>query len=102
MHGTLLLTASDYSEPLNIGSDQLVTINQLVDLVEDIANVRLRRHYLLDAPKGVRGRNSDNSLIRTELGWEPSTKLNAGLRSTYSWIFDQLVQDARCAQTSMA
>ena len=91
VHGTLLLTASDWSEPLNIGSDQLVTINQLVDLVEDIANVHLKRNYVLDAPLGVRGRNSDNSRIRAELGWEPSTRLEIGLRSLFSWVFDEMV-----------
>jgi nucleoside-diphosphate-sugar epimerase len=92
VRGTLLLTASDFVEPLNVGSSEMVTINQLVDLVEDIAGAKLRRRYLLDAPLGVRGRNSDNLRIRAEFGWEPSTKLYDGLRSTYSWIFDQLVQ----------
>jgi len=92
VYGSLMLAASDYSEPLNIGSDELVTINQLVDLVEDIAGVHLRRRYLPDAPLGVRGRNSDNRRIRAEFGWEPSTRLNAGLKSTFSWIFDELVR----------
>jgi nucleoside-diphosphate-sugar epimerase len=92
VHGTLMLTASDYAEPLNVGSSELVTINQLVDLVEDIAGVKLIRHYRLDAPLGVRGRNSDNVRIRTEFGWEPSTRLYDGLSATYSWIFDQLVE----------
>ncbi len=72
LEGTLRLTASDVSEPLNIGSDQLVTINQLVDIVEGIAGVTLERRYKLDAPQGVRGRNSDNTLIRERLGWAPS------------------------------
>jgi nucleoside-diphosphate-sugar epimerase len=88
--GTLLLTESDVPQPLNIGSSELVTINQLVDVVEGIAGVRLRRRYLLDAPKGVRGRNSDNSRIRQALGWEPSTRLEDGLRKTCQWISDQL------------
>jgi nucleoside-diphosphate-sugar epimerase len=93
VHGTLLLTASDCSEPLNIGSRELVTINQLVDLIEGIANTHLRRRYVPDAPLGVRGRNSDNSRILIQLGWEPSTSLETGLSSTYSWIFDQLVKN---------
>jgi GDP-D-mannose 3', 5'-epimerase len=88
--GTRSLMASEFTEPINIGSDQLVTINELVDMVERIAGIRVRRSYLLDAPKGVRGRNSDNSLIRTVLGWEPAVRLEAGLEQTYRWIYDQL------------
>ncbi|MHB8467855.1 MAG: NAD-dependent epimerase/dehydratase family protein, partial [Acidimicrobiales bacterium] len=88
--GTLLVAASDYADPVNVGSDQLVTINQLVDMVEDIADVRLRRVYKLDAPQGVRGRSSDNSLIRELFGWAPSTALEKGLEHTYRWIHDQM------------
>ena len=95
VYGSLMLAASDYSEPLNIGSSELVTINQLVDLVEDIAGVHLHRRYLPDAPLGVRGRNSDNCRIRAEFGWEPSTRLNDGLKSTFSWIFDELVRSGQ-------
>ena len=90
VHGTLALTASDVTEPLNIGSDQLVTINQLVDIVEQIAGVTLKRRYRLDAPKGVRGRNSDNTLVRERLGWAPSIRLEEGLRRTYDWIHGQM------------
>jgi nucleoside-diphosphate-sugar epimerase len=67
-----------------------VTINQLVDIVEEIAGVSLRRQYALDAPRGVRGRNSDNTLIRDRLGWEPDTSLATGLERTYAWIHDEL------------
>ena len=88
--GTQRLVASDVLEPINIGSSQLVSINQLVDMVESIADVRLERRYNLDAPKGVRGRNSENSRIRRELGWEPGTRLESGLEQTYRWIFDQM------------
>ena len=102
VHGTLMLAASDYASPINIGSEELVTINQLVDLVEAIANVRLRRRYLLDAPRGVRGRNSDNSRIRAEFGWEPSIRLEVGLRSTYSWIFDQVAQTGHPSGVGLA
>jgi GDP-D-mannose 3',5'-epimerase len=90
LQGTRLLMDSDYAEPLNIGSDEMVSINQLVDMVEDIAGVKLTRSYNLDAPKGVRGRNSDNTLVRRVLGWAPSTKLKGGMEKTYRWIYDQV------------
>src|SRR5690349_3985607 len=95
LDGTLRLMDSAVSEPLNIGSEQLVTINQLVDIVEGIAGVKLRRRYKLDAPKGVRGRNSDNTRIRQQLGWAPSVKLEEGMKHTYSWIRQQMTADAR-------
>ena len=90
LEGTLRLTASDVTEPLNVGSDQLVTINRLVDVVEDIAGVRVERRYRTDAPQGVRGRNSDNTLIRERLGWAPSISLEEGLAATYAWVHDQV------------
>jgi nucleoside-diphosphate-sugar epimerase len=76
--------------PINLGSAEKVSINQLVDIVEDIAGVQLRRHYNLNAPKGVNGRNSDNALIRQMLGWEPSIPLRVGMEQTYAWIHDQI------------
>jgi len=84
------LTRSDVRQPLNIGSEQLVTINELVDIVEGIAGVTLRRRYNLSAPQGVRGRNSDNTLIAERLGWVPSVSLEDGLRDTYKWVYDQM------------
>lgn len=90
LDGTLRIAESAVAEPLNLGSDELVTINQLVDVVEAIAGVRLERRYKLDAPKGVRGRNSDNSLIRRSLGWAPSIALADGMTATYRWIHDQI------------
>jgi len=87
--GTTKLLKSDFCDPLNIGSSEMVTINQLVSIVEDIAGVNLTRKYELAAPKGVRGRNSDNDLIRSVLGWEPSTSLYKGMEETYSWIYSQ-------------
>jgi len=81
---------SSYPAPLNLGSSQMVTINQLVDIVESIANIKLKRKYLLNAPKGVRGRNSDNTLIKEILGWEPKISLEFGLEKTYQWIYDEL------------
>jgi len=90
LEGTLRLMESRFSEPLNIGSDQLVTVNQLVDIVESIAGVKLVRRYKLDAPQGVRGRNSDNTLVRQRLDWSPSRRLEDGLRETYAWIYAQM------------
>ena len=77
--GTTQIMESDIEDPINLGSSELVTINQLVDIVEEIAGIRLERRYDLDAPKGVRGRNSDNTMILERLGWEPSTPLATGL-----------------------
>jgi GDP-D-mannose 3',5'-epimerase len=90
LEGTLRLTASDVRDPLNVGSDQLVTINELVDIVERVAGVTLKREYDLDAPQGVRGRNSDNTLIAQRLGWVPSVSLEDGLAATYAWVHDQV------------
>ena len=89
LKGTQLLMHSNFVEPLNIGSDEMVSINQLVDIVEQIAGVKLKRTYKRDAPVGVRGRNSDNTLIRSVLRWEPSVKLVDGMEKTYRWIYDQ-------------
>jgi GDP-D-mannose 3',5'-epimerase len=89
LKGTQHLMKSDFVEPLNIGSDEFVSINQLVDLVERIAGIELKRTYKRDAPTGVRGRNSDNTLIRKVLSWEPSIKLADGMEKTYRWIYDQ-------------
>ena len=90
IEGTLRLMASDCRDPLNIGSSELVTVDQLVTLCEEIAGVQLERRYVLDAPQGVRGRNSDNTRIRSELGWEPLTPLKEGLAATYDWIHAQM------------
>jgi nucleoside-diphosphate-sugar epimerase len=92
IEGTLRLMQSDVAEPLNIGSDQLVTINELVDIVERIAGLRFRRRYRLDAPKGVRGRNSDNTLIQKRLNWAPSVRLEDGMRRTFEWIRAQMTE----------
>lgn len=90
VEGTRRLTDSDVAEPLNVGSDELVSINQLVDIVEKIAGITLERNYKLDAPKGVRGRNSDNTLIKQKLGWAPSIRLEDGMAKTYAWIYDEM------------
>jgi len=80
------LMASDFRAPINLGRSELVSINQLLDIVEDIAGVKLERKYKLDAPQGVRGRNSDNTLIREKLGWEPEVDLRTGMKQTFDWI----------------
>jgi GDP-D-mannose 3', 5'-epimerase len=92
IHGTLAIAQSDILEPINLGSSELVTVNQLVDIVEEIAGITLRRTYNLSAPKGVNGRNSDNTMIRRELGWEPSVRLRDGMERTYRWIHDEYVR----------
>ena len=89
--GTQMLLNSEFVEPINIGSSELVSINQLVDIVEAIAGVKLGRNYNLGAPKGVNGRNSDNTLIQKTFGWEPSTRLRDGMEKTYCWIHDEMV-----------
>jgi GDP-D-mannose 3', 5'-epimerase len=90
LKGTQAILASDIIEPLNLGSSELVSINQLVDIVEEIAGVKLKRSYNLKAPKGVNGRNSDNTLIKKLLKWEPCVRLRGGMEKTYRWIYDQI------------
>jgi nucleoside-diphosphate-sugar epimerase len=92
LKGTQAILASDILEPINLGSSELVSINQLVDIVEGIAGIKLKRSYKLDAPKGVKGRNSDNTLIKKYLNWEPNVKLRDGLENTYHWIHDQMTK----------
>jgi GDP-D-mannose 3', 5'-epimerase len=89
--GTLMIAESEVREPLNLGSNELVTINQLVDIAEEIAGIKLKRNYNLNAPKGVNGRNSDNTLIQQKLNWAPSIKLREGLEKTYAWIENEMM-----------
>lgn len=91
IRGSLTLMASNFLEPINIGSAETVTINQLIDTVEQIAGIKVSRRYDLNAPQGVRGRSSDNSLFRSQFGWEPDTSLMVGMEKTYRWIYDQMV-----------
>jgi nucleoside-diphosphate-sugar epimerase len=90
IEGTLRLMVSDATEPINIGSDEMVTIDELVTTVEDIAGVTLRRRYRPDAPTGVRGRNSDNTLVKEKLDWSPLVPLREGMEKTFAWVFDQV------------
>ncbi len=89
--GTQMFLEGDVHEPINLGSDELISINGLVSMAEDIAGVKLKRNYNLTAPKGVNGRNSDNTLIKEKFGWAPEIKLRDGMEKTYSWIYDQII-----------
>jgi nucleoside-diphosphate-sugar epimerase len=95
LKGIQAILASDILEPINLGSSELVSINQLVDMVEDIAGIKLKRSYNLKAPKGVNGRNSDNTLIKKYLGWEPCIRLRDGMEKTYRWIYDQITKPGK-------
>jgi GDP-D-mannose 3', 5'-epimerase len=102
LEGTNRLMASDIREPLNVGSDELVTIDGLLDIIEEIAGTSLVRHYVLDAPQGVRGRNSDNTLSRKLLGWEPQTTLRSGMEELYRWIYDQVASESHPHQSRVS
>jgi len=92
--GTLMITEAPYGDPINLGSSELVSINEMVSLIEEIAGITVKRNYKFDAPQGVRGRNSDNTAILDRFGWEPSTPLRTGLEATYHWIFDKVSSGA--------
>jgi GDP-D-mannose 3', 5'-epimerase len=92
--GTQMIMESEIREPLNLGSDELVTINELVDIAEEIAGIKLKRNYNLSAPKGVNGRNSDNTMIKQKLNWAPSIRLREGLAKTYEWIESEMLVGA--------
>jgi len=93
--GIGLILNSPNTEPLNLGSDEMVSINQMLGMIEKIAGIKTRRSYDLSAPKGVRGRNSNNDMIKKILGWAPNTTLEKGLEKTYAWIYDQIVSGAK-------
>ncbi len=91
IEGTLRLFESDYSEPVNIGSDEQVSINQMIELIENISGTKnLERIYELDKPKGVRGRSSNNDLVKKVLNWSFKIKLKEGLKQTYDWIYSEI------------
>ncbi|PZS29902.1 MAG: NAD-dependent dehydratase [Pseudonocardiales bacterium] len=90
VYGTQLIMNADDPNPVNLGSDELVTINEMVDIVESIAGITVEREYDLGAPQGVRGRSSDNDEILRRYGWAPSMTLSDGLERTYAWIFDEV------------
>jgi GDP-D-mannose 3', 5'-epimerase len=95
VEGLVRLMASDYSEPLNLGTDRLVTINELINLVSAVAGKKLQKRHDTSKPQGVRGRNSDNTLLNSVLGWEPSITLEDGLKTTYRWIEGELRKAGR-------
>ena len=95
-----MLMESDFDKPLNIGSERLVTINQLADMIIRISGKTLTKEYDLTAPQGVRGRNADISLARKVLGWEPQVSLEQGLAKTYSWIARECSKDAKLHATA--
>ncbi len=90
LFGTQAIMDSEILEPINLGSSEMVSINQLVSMVQEIAGIECQRNYDLSAPRGVNGRNSDNELILEQLGWEPSVPLRSGLETTYEWVYDQV------------
>jgi len=90
IEGTLKVFNSDYSDVFNIGSEEQVSINQLADYIENIADTKVERKYLLDKPKGVRGRSSDNSFVKEKINWDTKTTLRDGLKKTYSWIYSEI------------
>ena len=100
VEGIYRLMRSDYRDPLNLGQDRLISINELVDMVAEIAGKRIEKRYNLTAPQGVRGRNSDNSRLRQALAWEPGISLEEGLRRTYDWIADQMARRGPLAEAT--
>ena len=93
IEGTLKLFNSDFREPLNIGSDEQVSINQLIDITEKISGIKVKKNYQLDKPKGVRGRSSNNDKLKKVLQWNYSVKLQDGIKKTYSWIYDNMIKN---------
>ena len=92
--GTKKIFESEYTDVFNIGSEEQVSINQMIKIIEDIGQYKVEKNYQLDKPKGVRGRSSDNSFISTKIGWEPTYSLKQGLEKTYSWIYDEILSGA--------
>ena len=90
LEGTQKLFNSELDQPYNVGSDEQVSINQMIQMIEEIADYEVEKKYLLDKPKGVRGRSSDNTKIIKDLNWSPSIDLKTGLTKTYSWIYEQI------------
>jgi GDP-D-mannose 3',5'-epimerase len=95
VNGVFQLMHSDYSLPLNLGTDRLVTINQLADIIAKVAGKSVGKRHDITGPQGVRGRNSDNTRVYAELGWEPMVSLEEGLATSYHWIESQLMKEGR-------
>ena len=90
IQGIMKIFNAKYSKPINLGSSEKVTINQMINIIEEVASYKVKKKYLLNKPKGVRGRSSDNKLINKTINWEPNIKLQKGLIKTYNWIFSEL------------
>ena len=90
IEGTLKVFNSEFSDVFNVGSEEQVSINQMIEMIEDIANKKFEKNYQLDKPKGVRGRSSDNTFVRTKIGWDTKITLKEGLKKTYEWIYKQI------------
>ena len=88
--GTKKLFFSKYHDPINLGSEEQVSINQMIEIIEEIANIKIKKNYLLDKPLGVRGRSSNNDLVREKINWDTEISLKKGMEKTYKWIFDQI------------
>jgi len=95
VEGIYRFVQTEYHEPINLGQDRMITVNELVDMIANIAGKKIRKRYDLTKPQGVRGRNSDNTRLREVLKWEPQVSLEEGLERTYKWIYEQLVKSGR-------
>ena len=100
--GTLDVFNNKYQDVFNVGSEEQVSINQMINIIEDIASHKVEKKYQLDKPKGVRGRNSDNSLIQSKIGWKPVFDLKSGLEKTYSWIYEEMVSGSNIKRFTRA
>ena len=98
--GTLKVFNSNFNEVFNVGSEEQVSINQMIDMIEDIANLKVKRRYDLTKPKGVRGRSSDNTFIRSKINWSPKIKLYQGLEKTYKWIYQEIANGSNIKKFS--
>ena len=94
INGTKQVFDSKYSDVFNLGSEEQVSINQMIEIIEDVAKYKVQKNYQLDKPKGVRGRSSDNTFVSEKIGWKPSYSLKQGLEKTYNWIYDEIVSGA--------
>ncbi|MGH7901662.1 MAG: NAD-dependent epimerase/dehydratase family protein [Thermodesulfobacteriota bacterium] len=95
VEGIYRFVQTEFHEPINLGQDRMITVNELVDMIANIAGKKIRKRYDLTKPQGVRGRNSDNTRLREVLKWEPQVSLEEGLERTYKWIYEQLVKTGR-------
>ena len=100
IEGTLKVFESKFTDVFNVGSEEQVSINQMIEMIEEISKNKIKKNYQLDKPKGVRGRSSDNSLIRDKIGWDTKISLKQGLEKTYKWIYDQITSGSNVTKFS--